>query len=62
MDHTVSFVSATPTFVTLFVHIHQEYEEMTIAEIMMGKGSYFPGLIPLCYAYLDYIQCDKETR
>lgn len=35
---------------------------MTIAEIMMGKGSYFPGLIPLCHAYLDFIQCDRETR
>lgn len=40
----------------------QEYEEMTIAEIMMGKGHYFPGLIPLCEAYLEFIQCDHETR
>lgn len=40
----------------------QEYEEMTVAEIMMGKGTYFPGLIPLCEAYLDFIQCSRETR
>ena len=40
----------------------QEYEEMTVAEIMTGKGKYFPGLIPLCEAYLAFIQCDRETR
>ena len=38
------------------------YEEMTMAEIMTGKGDYFPGLIALVYAYLDYINCDKITR
>ncbi|KAI9916606.1 hypothetical protein PsorP6_018076 [Peronosclerospora sorghi] len=37
-------------------------ELMTIAEIMLGKGSYFPGLIPLVYAYLDHIECDEATR
>lgn len=39
----------------------QEYEEMTISEIMTGKSTYFPGLIPLCYAYLEYIECDSHT-
>jgi len=38
------------------------YEEMTMGEIMMGKGDYFPGLIPLVHAYLDYIQCDSVTQ
>eukprot|EP00545_Synedropsis_sp_CCMP1620_P000294 CAMPEP_0119008490 /NCGR_PEP_ID=MMETSP1176-20130426/3727_1 /TAXON_ID=265551 /ORGANISM="Synedropsis recta cf, Strain CCMP1620" /LENGTH=929 /DNA_ID=CAMNT_0006960827 /DNA_START=65 /DNA_END=2854 /DNA_ORIENTATION=- len=38
------------------------YEEMTMAEIMCGKGDYFPGLIPLVQAYLDYINCDSITR
>jgi glutamate--cysteine ligase catalytic subunit len=38
------------------------YEEMTMAEIMCGKGDYFPGLIPLVHAYLDYINCDSITR
>mmetsp|Transcript_29762 Transcript_29762/g.81748 ORF Transcript_29762/g.81748 Transcript_29762/m.81748 type:complete len:995 (-) Transcript_29762:98-3082(-) len=38
------------------------FEEMTMAEIMSGKGDYFPGLIPLVSAYLDYIQVDKSTR
>jgi glutamate--cysteine ligase catalytic subunit len=38
------------------------YEEMTMAEIMCGKGDYFPGLIPLVLAYLDHINCDKDTR
>merc|ERR1711935_1314155 len=34
------------------------YEEMTMKEIMTGKGDYFPGLIPLVRAYLDHINCD----
>eukprot|EP00549_Striatella_unipunctata_P000406 CAMPEP_0118689790 /NCGR_PEP_ID=MMETSP0800-20121206/9691_1 /TAXON_ID=210618 ORGANISM="Striatella unipunctata, Strain CCMP2910" /NCGR_SAMPLE_ID=MMETSP0800 /ASSEMBLY_ACC=CAM_ASM_000638 /LENGTH=919 /DNA_ID=CAMNT_0006587239 /DNA_START=823 /DNA_END=3582 /DNA_ORIENTATION=- len=38
------------------------YEEMTMAEIMTGKGEYYPGLVPLVRAYLDYIQCDSITR
>mmetsp|Transcript_13467 Transcript_13467/g.19270 ORF Transcript_13467/g.19270 Transcript_13467/m.19270 type:complete len:967 (+) Transcript_13467:80-2980(+) len=38
------------------------YEEMTIAEIMTGKGDYFPGLIPLVRAYVDYINCDDITH
>jgi len=37
------------------------YEEMTMAEIMMGKGDYYPGLIPLVLAYLEYIKCDAFT-
>jgi len=37
------------------------YEEMTMAEIMNGKGDYFPGLIPLVNAYLEYINCDSIT-
>jgi glutamate--cysteine ligase catalytic subunit len=40
---------------------NDEYEEMTIGEILNGKGDYFLGLIPLCYMYLDVIGCDKET-
>lgn len=36
-------------------------EEMSMEEIFCGKGAYFPGLLPLVYAYLDYIQCDEET-
>lgn len=31
-------------------------------EIMVGKGDYFPGLIPLVQAYLDHINCDSVTR
>merc|ERR1719223_204691 len=31
---------------------------MTLSEIMTGKGDYFPGLIPLVRAYVDYIKCD----
>ena len=37
------------------------YEEMTMDEIFNGKETYYPGLIPLVYAYLDYINCDPET-
>jgi glutamate--cysteine ligase catalytic subunit len=37
------------------------YEEMTMAQIMTGKGDYFPGLISLVRAYVDYINCDMIT-
>lgn len=37
------------------------FEEMTMKEIMTGKGDYFPGLIPLVRAYLDYINCDDVS-
>jgi len=36
-------------------------EEMSIHEILCGKGDYFPGLIPLIQAYLDSVGCDAET-
>lgn len=36
-------------------------EEMTMGEIFNGKGDYFPGLLPLVYAYLDFINCDAIT-
>jgi len=38
------------------------FEEMTMAEIMTGKGDFYPGLIPLVRAYLDHINCDTLTR
>lgn len=37
-------------------------ELMTVLEIMSGKGDHFPGLIPLCKTYLDFIGCDSVTR
>lgn len=37
------------------------FEEMSMNEIFNGKEMHFPGLIPLIYAYLDYIKCDSET-
>jgi glutamate--cysteine ligase catalytic subunit len=39
-----------------------EYELMTISEILTGKGAHFPGLLPLVFAYLDSIGCDHATR
>ncbi|CBN79467.1 Glutamate cysteine ligase [Ectocarpus siliculosus] len=39
----------------------QGHEEMTIEEIMLGKGDYYPGLVPLVYAYLGHIGCDAAT-
>ena len=38
------------------------FEEMAMAEIMCGKGCYFPGLIPLVLAYLDHINGDSATK
>jgi len=37
------------------------YEEMSCAEIIDGKGDYFPGLAPLAYAYLEHIGCDRDS-
>ena len=37
------------------------FEEMTMEEIMCGKGDYFPGLIPLVRAYLDHISPDSTS-
>ena len=37
-------------------------ELMTINEILNGKGCYYPGLIPLCRTYLNFIGCDSVTR
>ena len=39
-----------------------ESEKMTIQQILMGKGTYFPGLIPMIFAYLDSRGCDAQTR
>jgi glutamate--cysteine ligase catalytic subunit len=41
--------------------VEDMYEEMTMDEIFNGKACYFPGLIPLVYAYLEYINADSET-
>jgi len=38
------------------------HELMTVEEIMQGKGDHFPGLVPLCRTYLDFIGCDSVTR
>ncbi|RYH21258.1 hypothetical protein EON65_21090 [archaeon] len=32
-----------------------------MSEIFLGKGEYFPGLLPLVYAYLDFINCDAAS-
>lgn len=37
-------------------------ELMTVHEILTGKGNDFPGLVPLCRTYLDFIGCDSVTR
>lgn len=34
---------------------------MTMTEIFLGKEDYYPGLLPLVYAYLDFINCDPDT-
>jgi glutamate--cysteine ligase catalytic subunit len=37
------------------------FEEMSMEEIMTGKGDFFPGLIPLVRAYLDHIGADSAS-
>ncbi|KAM5540208.1 hypothetical protein V8D89_006027 [Ganoderma adspersum] len=42
--------------------VHEEYEEMTMVEIMNGKGSAFPGLLSLVYMYLDTLDVEVDSR
>jgi len=39
-----------------------ECEAMSVYEILTGKGTHFPGLLPLVFAYLDHVGCDSTTR
>lgn len=42
--------------------VEDEYELMTVDEIINGKSGGFPGLIPLVESYLDSVNVDVETR
>ncbi|KZT29013.1 glutamate-cysteine ligase catalytic subunit [Neolentinus lepideus HHB14362 ss-1] len=42
--------------------VEEEYEEMTVNEIMNGKGVDFPGLLGLVYAYLETLDIDEKSR
>ncbi|KAF5351769.1 hypothetical protein D9756_007617 [Leucocoprinus leucothites] len=45
----------------LKVPIKDEYEEMTMDEIINGKGENFPGLLRLVSAYLDTLEIEPEA-
>ncbi|KAK5115342.1 Zn finger-containing GTPase- Activating Protein for ARF [Meristemomyces frigidus] len=45
-----------------FGPVEDEYELMTVDEIINGKTDSFPGLIPLVESYLDSVNVDVETR
>jgi glutamate--cysteine ligase catalytic subunit len=40
--------------------VEEEYEEMTMNEVMNGKGVNFPGLLPLVDAYLETLEIETE--
>lgn len=43
--------------------VEEEYEEMTVSEIINGSpDGEFPGLIPIVESYLDSVNVDVETR
>ncbi|KAG1798316.1 glutamate-cysteine ligase-domain-containing protein [Suillus variegatus] len=42
--------------------IEDEYEEMTVEEIFVGKGSKFPGLLGVVEAYIDTLDVDEGDR
>jgi glutamate--cysteine ligase catalytic subunit len=42
--------------------VEDEYEQMSINEIINGQQSGFPGLIPLVESYLNSMNVDVETR
>eukprot|EP00501_MAST-03F_sp_TOSAG23-6_P000335 GSMAST32.ASY1.ANO1.342.1 assembled CDS len=46
-------------FFKYFSKIHDGSIEMTALEILIGKGNFFPGFVPLIHAYLDTIKCDS---
>jgi len=46
----------------IWAMIEEEYERMSIDEIINGKEDTFPGLIPLIESYLDEMNVDIVTR
>lgn len=42
--------------------VEEEYVELTLDEIMNGKGELFPGLLGVVNAYLSSLNVDVETR
>eukprot|EP00051_Salpingoeca_urceolata_P006555 m.86546 g.86546 ORF g.86546 m.86546 type:complete len:719 (-) comp14880_c0_seq3:128-2284(-) len=36
--------------------------QMSILEVLTGKGKFFPGIVPLVFVYLEKIGCDQETQ
>lgn len=42
--------------------VEDEYEEMTINEIINGTAGGYPGLIPIVESYLDSVNVDIKTR
>ncbi|KAL5528478.1 GSH1 [Sanghuangporus sanghuang] len=44
------------------VPLEDQYELMTLEEIMLGKGLEYPGLLGLVRAYLDTLEVDGETN
>lgn len=47
---------------TPIIPVDDEYEEMTIDEIMNGSDRGFPGLVPIVESYLDGVNVDIKTR
>jgi len=46
----------------LKVPVQDEYEEMSMDEIINGQGENFPGLLPLVFAYLDTLDIEPGAR
>ena len=57
--------SADPIFATCRTpfppHVSGMHSFDSTLEILCGKSDYYPGLIPLILAYLESIDCDRET-
>lgn len=47
---------------TPVIPVEDEYEQMTIDEIMNGSSRGFPGLVPIVESYLDGVNVDITTR
>ncbi|KAF9646777.1 glutamate-cysteine ligase catalytic subunit [Thelephora ganbajun] len=56
------FLEVPPPPEEYITKVEDEYEEMTVAEVMNGKGHNNPGLITLVYEYVDTLDINDRQR
>jgi glutamate--cysteine ligase catalytic subunit len=61
-EHPQDSKSSAPNQTLHQGETEDDVEEMSIYEILTGKGTHYAGLLPMVFAYLDQIGCDTHTR